>query len=120
MIPGRLDYNRRTGEFYVPGPGIVYLYDRPDESQQQGGAADAPEGRGRCPAAGRRPDRSAVVPTTGWSRRPRQRPTGETSPARRPRRVGRATCRGRGAARPAAAPPTGHARGHAEGSRRWS
>src|SRR5262249_20164930 len=30
----QLDYNRRTGEFYVPGPGKVYLYDRNDRSSE--------------------------------------------------------------------------------------
>jgi hypothetical protein len=32
----RLDYNRRTGEFFVPGPGMVFLYDRPEEKDSRG------------------------------------------------------------------------------------
>ena len=115
MIPGRLDYNRLTGEFYVPGPGIVYLYDRPDETKKE--PADAPEGpaaaRQRKPAGNgpRRADDRMVTPTAarfpngddvaGRRRPPARARTGLTSPRRRRpaarpqprRRTGRAVVR---------------------------
>jgi hypothetical protein len=75
--PGRLNYNRGTGEFHVPGPGIVYLYDRPDDSQKAGegsggstrtGGAGAPGGTAR-PGVSRGGARTTngrtVVPTSG-------------------------------------------------------
>ncbi len=61
----RLDYNRRTGQFFVPGPGTVYLYDREEDTAQAGanaGAAGEATGPG---AAGARPataSRSATRP----------------------------------------------------------
>jgi hypothetical protein len=68
----RLDYNRRTGEFYVPGPGTVYLYDREDEKPQDGGIGGPP---GQEPAArkgvaergGTRPGTRTVTPTSAAS-----------------------------------------------------
>ncbi len=38
MVHGEyLNYDRRSGEFYVPGEGLVYLYDRPKKSRDQEG-----------------------------------------------------------------------------------
>jgi hypothetical protein len=71
IVLGRLDYNRRTGEFFVPGPGIVYLYDRPDEKPQKDGqvtatgavaSSDNPAGGGQRPAG-----TTAVTPTSARS-----------------------------------------------------
>jgi hypothetical protein len=70
-VPGRLDYNRRTGEFYVPGPGIVYLYDRPDDSQKAGERPGDPSRNGGAARPGlsrggaRTADGRTVIPTSG-------------------------------------------------------
>jgi hypothetical protein len=79
----RLDYNRRTGEFVVWGPGMVFLYDRPDEKDRKGGDGEAPgldagdgvagpggpratNGRPVTPTSARSPGRSSGrPPTTG-------------------------------------------------------
>jgi hypothetical protein len=76
-----LSYDRRTGNFYVPGKGIVYLYERENKSPESAGssepgadgksASDAPRsGTGRTttrrsvtPIAGRAPTRAGH--TTG-------------------------------------------------------
>lgn len=54
FVPGRLIYNRLTGRFDVPGPGIVYLYDRPEESRtnEDGSAPSGPGNTGATPASG--------------------------------------------------------------------
>ena len=109
VFPGRLDYNRRTGEFYVPGPGIVYLYDRPNEDQNKDGAGPASAPPANAAPAARGGARTAngrtVTPTAARSPRGGNRRRG----AGRPRR-GEAQAGGR----------AGHARGPAERSRRWS
>ncbi len=97
VFPGRIDYNRRTGEFYVPGPGIVYLYDRPNEGQNKDGttnAAPAAPPAGAAARGGVRPANGRTVTPTA-ARSPRGG-TGVAAPA------------GRDAAKPkqAAAPAT--------------
>ena len=83
-IPGRLDYNRRTGEFYVPGPGIVYMYNRPDDSKKPDeGQEDAaqPVGANRTGPARdgtRTTTGRTVVPTSG---RAPKRDDGAAAPA---------------------------------------
>ena len=53
-----LNYDRRSGEFYVPGEGLVYLYDRPKKSAEEEGPDSKGNGnpgadnRGRKPADG--------------------------------------------------------------------
>ena len=54
----RLDYNRRTGEFFVPGPGTVYLYNREEDNSQNAGA----------PAAGGAAASRGTTPTTARAR----------------------------------------------------
>ncbi len=58
-----LNYDRRTGEFYVPGEGLVYLYDRPKKSEQEEGTSSSGTGESgtRKAAAARR----TVTPTSG-------------------------------------------------------
>ena len=65
----RLDYNRRTGRVLRPGPGIVYLYNRPEETSSQDPATPT-AGAGRRPGAApaARPRRA----TAGRSHRPRR------------------------------------------------
>ncbi len=55
-----LIYDRRTGNFESPCPGIVYLYDKADDSQkskESGGDTTASGGRPIRPAAGKPGDR---------------------------------------------------------------
>jgi hypothetical protein len=61
-----LAYDRRTGDFEIPGTGIVYLYDRSDNSRApgidlEGGNSTKPTETPRTvtPAAGRQPSRSS-------------------------------------------------------------
>lgn len=61
----RLAYNRRTGEFYVPCAGMVFLFDRPDEQGQKAGQDGAP-GAGVEAGTQTRGGRT-VVPTSGRS-----------------------------------------------------
>jgi hypothetical protein len=84
----RLAYNRRTGEFYVPVPGMVFLFDRPDESQQKGGKgaasgvgapANDPARVGQRQASGR-----AVTPTSARSTNRGSRPPQGDGPATPP------------------------------------
>jgi hypothetical protein len=88
----RLDYNRRTGEFYVPGRGKVYLYDRSDQStgtarlgsgrnddpgdrnkrgtSRPGPNPAAPAGRAVTPTASRTTNRSTGPPPASGTGRP--------------------------------------------------
>lgn len=67
----RLAYDRRTGEFFVPVPGMVFLFDRPDEKGQdagQDGATGAgPQGNPRAPGARNQANGRTVRPTSGRS-----------------------------------------------------
>lgn len=79
-VAGLLQYNRITGQFFVPGPGMVFLYNRPEEAKKDGQARPSPAGgdpastpdapgattTGHAPARGTRTrtgDRT-VVPTS--------------------------------------------------------
>jgi hypothetical protein len=56
LMGQHLSYDRRTGDFQVPGRGMTYLYDLDDGSRQQNGAGNAiPLGAGRPirPTSGR-------------------------------------------------------------------
>jgi hypothetical protein len=70
----RLIYDRRTGDFLVPGPGMVYLYDRDNKDGPTQGLDPA------SPVANRR----TIRPTSGSSadRRPGTRPGTMRSTAR--------------------------------------
>jgi hypothetical protein len=64
----RLDYNRRTGKFYVPGPGRVYKYERSDESKKSpvGGIQAGDSNKNPDTVAGRSTvARRTVTPTSG-------------------------------------------------------
>ena len=49
-----LDYDRRTGKFYVPGKGKVFLYDRSDNSRAQGMNPDGGDDKSSKPTAAER------------------------------------------------------------------
>jgi hypothetical protein len=56
----RLIYDRRTGDFQIPGAGVVYLYDRGDNTAMQdgpGAASPATNRRTIRPTSGRAQDR---------------------------------------------------------------
>jgi hypothetical protein len=57
-----LNYDRRSGEFFVPGEGLVYLYDRPKKSKDEGS-----ESTGNDASGGANPNapRRTVTPTSG-------------------------------------------------------
>ena len=91
----RLIYDRRTGDFLVPGPGMVYLYDR---ENNDGSSAGPRTRRAPWPPAarsGRPPARRAIASAqAGTRRRNTTRPAtaredqeGQDPPAGRP------TCR---------------------------
>jgi hypothetical protein len=69
----RIDYDRRTGNFFVPGQGIVYLYDRtknsdspPGDTPATGNSDEAkPPNAKPAEAAGRTGQRRVVTPTSG-------------------------------------------------------
>jgi hypothetical protein len=80
LADNRLDYDRRTGWFYVPGPGKVYLYDRSAESSDSESGSASPGQNGGLPNGSRIPRRTgrpnlgptaerdrAVTPTSGRS-----------------------------------------------------
>ncbi len=78
-VPGRLDYNRITGEFSVPGPGIVYLYDRPEDSKKDGQGANADPAAAGASGGEATPARGASVPgATTTSRAPTRAGQGRT------------------------------------------
>ncbi|MHB1557816.1 MAG: LptA/OstA family protein [Isosphaeraceae bacterium] len=41
-VAGLLQYNRLTGQFFVPGPGMVFLYNRPEEGKKNGQPGTSP------------------------------------------------------------------------------
>jgi hypothetical protein len=61
----RLDYNRRTGEFYVPCPGKVFLYDRSDRTTETAGLEPGRNGdpNDRAAPGNRRPSARPATPT---------------------------------------------------------
>jgi hypothetical protein len=78
IVGERLIYDRRTGDFHVPGPGIVYLYDRNNDANATPGlnpqdpvanqrtiirTSGPPSGRpsGTKPGAKRKPARPATA-----------------------------------------------------------
>src|SRR5262249_24969032 len=77
--PGELHYDRRTGRFLVPNAGMVYLYDRSDNSGPTAGLGPNPGGernpdprRGQPGTPRANPNRAAsidrsVTPTSGPS-----------------------------------------------------
>lgn len=72
-----LNYDRRTGEFFVPGEGWVYLYDRPkkseeDEGTHSGGTGDSGARKAAAP-------RRTVTPTSGRTQNPASRATRSTA-----------------------------------------
>jgi hypothetical protein len=58
-----LNYDRRSGEFYVPGEGLAYLYDRPKKSEQEEGADSS--GTGASATGNAAVPRRTVTPTSG-------------------------------------------------------
>jgi len=66
-----LNYDRRSGEFYVPGEGLVYLYDRPKKSQEQEGP-DA-KGNGDSGVGNAAASRRTVTPTSSRTPNPASR-----------------------------------------------
>jgi hypothetical protein len=76
-----LDYDRRTGEFAIPGKGIVYLYDRSDNSSRAPGMSLDPKRDGsRSPA----PVQRTVTPTSGRAPSRSSRSAGGAAPSTRP------------------------------------
>ncbi len=72
MVHGEyLNYDRRSGEFYVPGEGLVYLYDRPKKSNDENG----PDSKGNGdPGAGiAAAPRRTVTPTSSRTPNPASR-----------------------------------------------
>jgi len=68
-----LAYDRRTGYFEIPGKGIVYLYDRSDNSSRAPGMnLDAENDNSPSPTAGRRP----ITPTSSRVENRSSRTTG--------------------------------------------
>jgi hypothetical protein len=110
-----LDYDHRTGNFHVFGPGEVYFYDRSDQSGAIAGPGSRGEGdrsRGNQPGDGRaRPGRGTpgdrtVVPTSGrTSGAPAVAPSTRSAPGggRTPRTSG--PTRGTAPSAQPAAPP---------------
>jgi len=88
MVHGEyLNYNRRSGEFFVPGEGLVYLYDRPKKTKEESPDATSngdPSG-GNSSAA-----RRTITPTSGRTPTTASR-TERTSP-----KAGRAASRTNG------------------------
>ncbi len=92
-----LAYDRRTGDFYVPGKGKVYLYDRSDnssqprarawtataDSQDNGNPGLTATQRTVTTTSGRAPQRTRRTAAPGDPVRTRQRTTGETRPRNR-------------------------------------
>jgi hypothetical protein len=75
-----LNYDRRTGEFYVPGEGLVYLYDRPKKQEQE---EQPKSGRIGDPAAlDAAAPRGTVTPTSGRVQMPISRAARGSSNAR--------------------------------------
>jgi len=72
MVHGEyLNYDRRSGEFYVPGEGLVYLYDRPKKSKDEEGPdsnGNGDSGTGNAGAA-----RRTVTPTSSRAPNPASR-----------------------------------------------
>ena len=80
-----LAYDRRTGDFFVPGKGKVYLYDRDDNSSQT--PESKPDGDGHDDGVGNSnppltPTQRTVTPTSG--RVPNRRDERMPAPGRPP------------------------------------
>ncbi len=72
MVHGEyLNYDRRSGEFYVPGEGLVYLYDRPKKSREQEGPDS--KGNGVLGAGLAAAPRRTVTPTSSRTPNPASR-----------------------------------------------
>jgi hypothetical protein len=74
-----LNYDRRSGEFYVPGEGLVYLYDRPQKASQEDGPDST--GAGGSGVRTTTTTRRTVTPTSGRAPNPVSRSV-SSSPAR--------------------------------------
>lgn len=117
-VLGRLEYNRLTGEFLVPGPGIVFLYDRPDDSKESGQPGSSPARNGGAAASSRGASRATTTtgaPTRGTRTRSGDRTVVPTSarssdgqadpPARANQRVASRSTAGRSTAGRSTAEP---------------
>ncbi len=71
-VAGLLQYNRLTGQFFVPGPGMVFLYNRPDDDKKKetqagpapaGGDPAAPSGESGATTTGSVPSRATGTRT---------------------------------------------------------
>jgi len=74
-----LIYDRRTGDFAIPGKGIVHLYDRSDNSSRAPGMNLEPENDGPNPTETPR----TVTPTSGPAPNRSSRTAGAAEPATR-------------------------------------